>query len=118
MGNVKRWNEMEVGNPSITDASNEERVRVILLAPADCRQAYHMTSELNLVGIAVRTASLDTENGIQMAAGLGIRYVVKINDDFKGRVHLMDIHDQQEGVMPMDQAIFVIECMYPPADFT
>ncbi|MBP1961700.1 His/Gly/Thr/Pro-type tRNA ligase C-terminal domain-containing protein [Paenibacillus aceris] len=97
-----------------------EQARVILLAPITSRKAVKMSSELNQVGIGVRTESVNPKFGLQMAAELGIRFVIGIheNEIAVDQVSLMDMLEMQERIMPMDQAIYVIEKIYPPADFT
>ncbi|MDD9267933.1 hypothetical protein ACFPES_12925 [Paenibacillus sp. GCM10023248] len=118
MGNANRGNANEVGSRDNSYASSDESMRVILLAQAACKQAYRMMSELKLAGIAARTESLSVEAGKRLADGLGIRFVVAVDDRNGTNVQLADLHEHQEGSMPMDQAIYVIEKVYPPADFT
>ncbi|NOU98954.1 hypothetical protein [Paenibacillus planticolens] len=117
MGNANRWYE-------ITDENNQnvnqlKQVRVILLAPKDSRKSIHLISELDQVGIGVRTESVNPKSGIQMAEDLGIRFVVGIHDDEMAadRVSFMDRLEPHERIMSLDQAIYLIEKVYPPADF-
>ncbi|WP_217635214.1 His/Gly/Thr/Pro-type tRNA ligase C-terminal domain-containing protein [Paenibacillus sp. yr247] len=99
-----------------------EQAMLIRLNPEVFDEAYLMTNELELAGIAVRMADENSELSEHLitATVLGIRFVILIgkNERLIDQVRLLDMYDQQEMVMPMDQAIFVIERTYPPADFT
>lgn len=101
-----------------------EQAKVILLAPKASLQVNarirELTSELQLVGIGVRMECLASDSGKHIAEGLGMRFVISISDNSKAgnEVSLMDLQENTEMTMPWDQAIFVIENVYPPANFT
>jgi hypothetical protein len=101
-----------------------EQARVILLTPKVSTEANvrisELTNELQLVGIGVRIECLTFDSGKHIAIGLGMRFVISIGDGGKteNEVSLMDLKEQFEMTMPWDRAIYMIEKVYPPANFT
>jgi histidyl-tRNA synthetase len=101
-----------------------EQARVILLAPKASMKVNarirELTNELQLVGIGVRMECLTFDSGKHIADGLGMRFVILIsnNDKAENEVSLMDLEEHVELTMPWDQAIYMIEKVYPPANFT
>jgi histidyl-tRNA synthetase len=100
----------------------EEQAMVILLDPKGSEAACRMTNELKLAGIGLKMVDekLDVGEQLTTAKKLGIRFIICISseDSSTDQVKLMDILDLHEKVMPMDQAIYCIEKIYPPAPFT
>ncbi|MZQ87262.1 hypothetical protein GQF01_34615 [Paenibacillus sp. 5J-6] len=101
-----------------------EQASVILLTPKASTEANEriseLTNELQLVGIGVRIECLTYDSGKHIAIGLGMRFVISISDSGKAEneVSLMDLEEQTEMTMPWDRAIYMIEKVYPPANFT
>ncbi|KQX66922.1 His/Gly/Thr/Pro-type tRNA ligase C-terminal domain-containing protein [Paenibacillus sp. Root444D2] len=100
----------------------EEQAMVILLDPIASEAAGRMKNELKLAGIGIMIVDekLDLDKQLTAATKLGIRFIICIGleDSSTDQVKLMDMQDLHEKVMPMDQAIYCIEKIYPPADFT
>lgn len=100
----------------------EEQAMIILLDPKASKAACRMTNELKLAGIGIKMVDepLDLGEQLTTATKLGIRFIIYIGLEncSTDQVQLMDILDQHEKVMPMDQAIYCIEKIYPPAAFT
>lgn len=95
---------------------------VILLDPEAFELAYRMTNELKLAGIGVWLVDekLDMDEQLITATEIGIRFVIfiSLDDSLSDQVKLKDMLNQHVNVMPMDQAIYCIERIYPPAAFT
>ncbi|NOU77002.1 hypothetical protein GC098_37540 [Paenibacillus sp. LMG 31458] len=100
----------------------EVQAMVILLDPKASEVACRMTNELKLAGIGIKMVDekLDVDKQLTTATKLGIRFIicVGLTDSSTEQVKLMDMLDLHEKVMPMDQAIYCIEKIYPPAAFT
>ncbi|NOU85839.1 hypothetical protein GC102_08640 [Paenibacillus sp. LMG 31460] len=100
----------------------EEQAMVILLDPKASEAACRMTNELKLAGIGIKMVdeNLDVDMQLTTATKLGIRFIICVGlaDSSTDEVKLMDMLDLHEKVMPMDQAIYCIEKIYPPAAFT
>ncbi|WP_261300891.1 His/Gly/Thr/Pro-type tRNA ligase C-terminal domain-containing protein [Paenibacillus andongensis] len=100
----------------------EEQAMVILLDPKASEAAYRMANELKLAGIGIKILDekLDVDKQLIAATKLGIRFIICIGlaDSSTDQVKLRDMLDLKEKVMPMDQAIYCIEKIYPPAAFT
>ncbi|MDU0200294.1 MULTISPECIES: hypothetical protein [Paenibacillus] len=97
-----------------------EQAEVILLAPKASSKVNEcireLKNELQLVGIGVRMECLTSDFGKHIAEGLGMRFVISISAE--SEVSLMDLQEHTEVTMPWDQAIYVIENVYPPPNFT
>lgn len=100
----------------------EEQAMVILLDPKASEAACRMTNELKLAGIGLKMVDekLGVSEQLTTATKLGIRFIICIGLDESStdQVKLMDMLNLHEKVMPMDQAIYCIERIYPPAAFT
>ncbi|MDQ0898675.1 MULTISPECIES: His/Gly/Thr/Pro-type tRNA ligase C-terminal domain-containing protein [unclassified Paenibacillus] len=100
----------------------EQQTMVILLAPKASEAACRMTNELKLAGIGIMMVDekLDVDRQLTAATKFGIRFIICIGltDSSNDQVKLMDMLDLHEKVMPIDQAIYCIEKIYPPAAFT
>lgn len=100
----------------------EQQAMVILLDPKASEAVCRMTNELKLAGIGIKMVDekLDVDEQLTTATKLGIRFIICIGlaDSSTDQVKLMDMLDLHEKVMPMDQAIYCIEKIYPPAAFT
>jgi histidyl-tRNA synthetase len=100
----------------------EVHAMVILLDPKASEAACRMTNELKLAGIGIKMVDekLDVDKQLTTATKLGIRFIICVGlaDSSTDQVKLMDMLDLHEKVMPMDQAIYCIEKIYPPAAFT
>ncbi|KRF13293.1 His/Gly/Thr/Pro-type tRNA ligase C-terminal domain-containing protein [Paenibacillus sp. Soil787] len=100
----------------------EEQAIVILLDSKATEAACRMTNELKLAGIGIKMVDekLDVDKQLLTVTKPGIRFIICIGleDSSNDQVKLMDMLDLYEKVMPMDQAIYCIEKIYPPAAFT
>lgn len=100
----------------------QEQTMVILLDPKASEAACRMTNEMKLAGLGIKMVKekLDMDEQLNAATKLGIRFIICIGlaDSSTDQVKLMDLLDLHEKVMPMDQAIYCIEKIYPPAAFT
>lgn len=124
MGNSNQWYESPEDESQFMYHLEQAEVRVILLTPKVSMEANEriseLTKELQLVGIGVRIECLTFDSGKHIAMGLGMRFVISIGDSGKAEneVSLMDFEEQMEMTMPWDRAIYMIEKVYPPANFT
>ncbi|NEW06566.1 histidine--tRNA ligase [Paenibacillus sp. SYP-B3998] len=95
---------------------------VVPLDKEAAAEAFVMTTELRTAGIRARLVSekRKLKKILASASNQGIRFVILIGSDelAKSSVRLKDMFEQTENVMPMDQAIFCMEKIYPPVDFT
>ncbi|MGO4269184.1 His/Gly/Thr/Pro-type tRNA ligase C-terminal domain-containing protein [Paenibacillus sp. TAF58] len=121
---MRNAEESNVGwsSDSLYGKPPEEHAMVILLDPKASEAACRMINELKLAGIGLRIVDekLDVDMQLTTATKLGIRFIVCIGLEISSidQVKLMDMLDLQEKLIPMDQAIYCIEKIYPPAAFT
>ncbi|MFD0697039.1 histidine--tRNA ligase [Paenibacillus sp. GCM10027628] len=95
---------------------------VVPLGQEAAGEAFRMTSELRAAGIRARMASekRKLKKLLASVSDQGTRFVILIGSDEMAlnAVRLKDMYEQSEIVMPMDKAIYYIERIYPPANFT
>lgn len=124
MGNSNQRYESSEDENQFMNHLEQAKIRVILLTPKVSTEVNERISELKnelqLVGIGVRMECLTFDSGKHIAMGLGMRFVISISDSGKAEheVSLMDLEEQVEMTMPWDRAIYMIEKVYPPANFT
>ncbi|MBD0383092.1 histidine--tRNA ligase [Paenibacillus sedimenti] len=95
---------------------------VVPLGQEAAGEAFRMTTELRLAGIRARMASekRKLKKLLASVSEQGLRFVILIGSDEMAlnAVRLKDMYEQTETMMPMDQAIYCIERIYPPASFS
>ncbi|GFZ87562.1 hypothetical protein GCM10008018_37180 [Paenibacillus marchantiophytorum] len=116
--NQRSWEEELTHFSSM---GNESAV-VLLVTPFSGRSEALLAiiEELRLADIQLQTANGRDEDWKQTAEQQGICFVLEVGsaEPWTNLVHVWDSEEQEQSLIPLDQAIYRIEKRYPPADFT